>query len=169
MRIFLHLLQNNIPSIVSRCIEMSASSHHDHHKTLGGGEHPSPSGKSRRLSRCKRNTPHGSICYNGLCGTQQSIMPSYFIKMLDVEFILTVDDIEYQHQLLSRPKSVTQHTTSVQLIKVHRHLQVVHGQRGRYQDSRISKTVVHARHLTFAIDNDTLIATFSEGRDPWRD
>ena len=80
-----------------------ASSHHDHHKTLGGGEHPSPSGKSRRLSRCKRNTPHGSICYNGLCGTQQS-MPSYFIKMLNVEFILTVDDIEYQHRLLSRSK-----------------------------------------------------------------
>lgn len=73
-------------------------------KALGGGEHPSPSGKSRRLSRCKRNTPHGSICYNGLCGTQQS-MPSYFIKMLDVEFILTVDDIEYQHRLLSRPKA----------------------------------------------------------------
>lgn len=33
----------------------------------------------------------------------------------------------------------------------------------------ISQIMVHARHPTFAIDNDTLIATFSEGRDPWRD
>jgi hypothetical protein len=76
------------------------------------------------LSRCRRNTPHGSICYNGLCGTTQQSMPSLFIKMLDVEsIILAVDDIEYQHRLMSCPRqSVTQHTTSVQPIEAHRHL-----------------------------------------------
>jgi hypothetical protein len=67
---------------------------------------------------------------------------------------------------LVQSRSVTQHNTSVQLVKAHRHLQAVYG---RYQESRISQILVHRRHLTFAIDNDALIATFSEGRDPWRD
>jgi hypothetical protein len=70
---------------------------------------------------------------------------------------------------LVHSRSVTQqrqHPASVQLVKAHRHLQAVHG---RYQESRISQILVHRRHLTFAIDNDALIATFSEGRDPWRD
>jgi hypothetical protein len=91
--------------------------------------------------------------------------------MLDVEFILVVDDIEYQHRLLSRPKAeaLLNSVHEPRAFNSSRRIVIYKQCMADVKNLASRKILVHRRHLTFAIDNDALIATFSEGREPWRD
>jgi hypothetical protein len=102
--IFLRVLHSSIPSSASECQLRVIITAITRPSAVSTQAQAGDLADCRDAGEIRHTDQFATIAFAAPPNNQS--MPSLFIKMLDVEsIILAVDDIEYQHVLLSRPKA----------------------------------------------------------------